>query len=178
MKKFKPLLYYKDKSFIQNVTLKLNEVCDGIIIVTGYNANYVEENVTELNILSKIEFVYNPDYRSGMFTSLRAGLQKANNCKWVLYHFVDQPGLPDKFYNDFIKQINDEYNWIQPSVKGEKGHPILIYKDLFELIINASKDLNLREISKNSIVKKKFWECNYKEIFQDIDTEEDYLSLE
>ena len=178
MKKFKPLLHYKGKSFIQNVAIKLNEVCDRIIIVTGYKAKDVEENVNQVNNHPKIEFMFNPYYESGMFTSLQAGLQKANNCKWVLYQFVDQPGLPDIFYNDFTKQINDEYNWIQPSVKGEKGHPILIYKDLFELIINASKDLNLREISKNSIVKKKFWECNYRKIFQDIDTEEDYLSLE
>lgn len=178
MKKFKPLLHYKGKSFIQNVVLRLNTVCDKIIIVTGYKANDVLENVSQLNIHSKIEFVINLDYEKEMFTSLQAGLQKADNCDWVLYHFVDQPGLPDKFYNDFIKQIDDKHNWVQPSVDGERGHPILIHNELFEIIINATKDSNLREVSRNSIVKKKFWECNYKEIFQDIDTEEDYLALE
>lgn len=172
------MLHYKGKSFIQNIALKLNSVCNKIIIVTGYKAKEVEENVIQLNIHSKNIFVFNPSYESGMFTSLQTGLSKAKECDWVIYHFVDQPGLPDKFYVDFIKQIDDEHNWVQPSVDGEKGHPILIHKELFELISNASKESNLRDISKNSIVKKKFWECNYKEIFQDIDTEEDYIELE
>jgi molybdenum cofactor cytidylyltransferase len=177
MKKFKPLLNYKDKSFVQNIVLKLNSVCHTIIIVTGYNASDVEENVNQLNIHSKIEFVHNPEYKKGMFTSLQAGLKKAMEADWILYHFVDQPGLPENFYSDFIQQVDNNRNWIQPSVDGEKGHPILIKKELFELIINASKGSNLREISRSPIVKKKFWECNYSEIFQDIDTEEDYQNL-
>jgi CTP:molybdopterin cytidylyltransferase MocA len=90
---------------------------------------------------------------------------------------VDQPGLPQTFYSSFIQQVETEYNWIQPSLEGEKGHPILIHKELFELIINASKNSNLRDVSNSSIVKKKFWECKNQEIFQDIDTEEDYLNL-
>jgi len=34
--KFIPLLNFKSKSFIQNITLKLNSVCDKIIIAAGY----------------------------------------------------------------------------------------------------------------------------------------------
>ena len=113
-----------------------------------------------------------------MFTSLQAGIRKVTEANWILYHFVDQPGLPQTFYSDFMKQIDDNHNWIQPMLNGEKGHPILIHYELFETVQKASKDSNLREVSRNSIVKKKFWECGYQEIFQDIDTEEDYLSLE
>ncbi len=68
MGKFKPLLNFKGKSFIQNVGLKLNSVCDKMIIVTGYKTNAVEENVNELNIHPKIEYVFNPDFEKGMFT--------------------------------------------------------------------------------------------------------------
>jgi CTP:molybdopterin cytidylyltransferase MocA len=112
-----------------------------------------------------------------MFTSLQIGIFESKNCDWILYHFVDQPGLPNNFYLEYIKQIDSEFNWIQPSYKNQHGHPILLGKDLFELIINSSPDSNLREISKNSKVKKKYWACNYKEIFQDIDTEEDYSKI-
>ncbi|MCG6913331.1 hypothetical protein LJE86_05390, partial [bacterium BMS3Abin03] len=61
--------------------------------------------------------------------------------------------------------------------KKRHGHPILLGKDLFELIIKSSPESNLREISKSPIVNKKYWECGYKEIFQDIDTKIDLEEL-
>ena len=177
MERFKPLLSYKGKSFIQKIALKLNSVCDKIIVVTGYKANEVEEDINQLNINSKIEFVINPEFEKGMFTSLQAGLRKADNCDWILYHFVDQPGLPEVFYKRFVEQIDDEHNWIQPKIKEQNGHPILIRRNLFQIILDAPLNSNLRKISNDPMVKKKFWECGYTEIFQDIDTEEDYSKL-
>ena len=177
MGKFKPLLSFKGKSFVQNIVLRLNSVCDKIIVVTGYNAIEVEKNVKQLNLHSKIEFVFNPDYEEGMFTSLQAGLKKADNCDWIFYHFVDQPGLPEVFYKEFVEQIDDNHNWIQPKIKEQKGHPILIKRNLFQIILDAPSNSNLRLISNDPKVKKKFWECGYEEIFQDIDTEEDYSKL-
>jgi molybdenum cofactor cytidylyltransferase len=177
MGKFKPLLSYKGKSFIQNIVLGLESVCDKIIVVTGYKANEVEENVNRLNINSKIEFAFNPEYEKGMFTSLQKGLAQVKDSNWILYHFVDQPGLPQKFYTNFIKQIDEEHNWIQPKIKKQKGHPVLIKRDLFQIILDAPLNTNLRTISNDLKVNKKFWECGYTEIFQDIDTEEDYSKL-
>ena len=177
MKKFKPLLSYKGKSFIQNIVLRLNSVCDKIIIVTGYQSNEVEENVNQLNIHSKIEFVHNASFEKGMFTSLQAGLAKAKECDWIFYHLVDQPGLPEVFYKEFVEKIDDKHNWIQPKIKEQKGHPVLIKRNLFQIILDAPSNSNLRLISNDPKVKKKFWECGYEEIFQDIDTEEDYSKL-
>ncbi len=177
MGKFKPLLSYKGKSFIQNIVFKLNSVCDKIIVVTGYKVSEVEENVNQLNLPSKIEFVHNASFEKGMFTSLQAGLAKAMESDWIIYHFVDQPGLPEVFYKEFVKQIDDKHNWIQPKIKEQKGHPILIKRNLFQIILDAPLNSNLRTISNDSKVNKKFWECGYAEIFQDIDTEEDYSKL-
>ena len=184
MKMFKPLANYKSKTFINNIITKLTTICEEIIIVSGFNSDELEtetkkslKDENQFEVINKIKFVHNESFQVGMFTSLQKGISEAKNCDWILYHFVDQPGLPENFYPDFIKQAESNYNWIQPTNKGQKGHPILIGKDLFELIINSSPDSNLREISKNPIVKKKYWECNYAEIFQDIDTEEDYLKI-
>ena len=177
MGKFKPLLGYKGKSFIQNIVLRLDSVCDKIIIVTGFKANEVTEDVNQLNINSKIEFVFNSEYEKGLFTSLQAGLAKAVESNWIIYHFVDQPGLPEEFYKEFVKQIDDKHNWIQPKIKSQKGHPVLIHKSLIEHILSCSNDSNLREISNDPMVKKKFWGCGYREIFQDVDTQKDYSEL-
>lgn len=173
MGKFKPLLLYQDKSFIQNIVLKLSSVCDKIIIVTGFKAGEVKGNVNKLKLQTKVQFVFNKSYEKGMFTSLQTGINAAKISEWVLYHFVDQPGLPEKFYKDFIDQIDDVHNWIQPSYKKQSGHPVLIHKSLFDLISNASAESSLREISKNPLAVKRFWVCEYSVILQDIDTEDD-----
>jgi molybdenum cofactor cytidylyltransferase len=184
MKSFKPLVDYKGRSFIINIILKLEIICDQIFIVIGHRADELKSSVIkdltktyQTDLLKKIKFVYNESFQIGMFTSLQKCILAAQNCDWILYHFVDQPGLPQNFYKDFILQIDNQFNWIQPSYKNQNGHPILIKKDLFNLISNASEDSNLKEISKSPDVKKKYWECDYNEIFQDIDTEEDYKSI-
>lgn len=185
MKMFKPLADYKGKTFLNNIIIKLDKICDEIIIVTGFNSDELQtETIKSLNddnesaLLKKIKFVFNDSFQSGMLTSLQKGISEAKNCDCVLYHFVDQPGLPENFYLDFIKQADSNYNWIQPVNRDQKGHPILLGKELFDLIANSSKDSNLREISKSPEVKKKYWECHYKEIFQDIDTEDDYSKVQ
>lgn len=182
---FKPLADYKGKSFIINIILKLGIICDQIFIITGHKVDELKSSVindlTKIHqneLLKKINFVYNEFFQKGMFTSLQKGVSAAQNCEWILYHFVDQPGLSNNFYKKFISQIDSEKNWIQPSNENRNGHPILIKKDLFDLIINASPDSNLREISNSPMIKKKYWDCKYGEIFQDIDTEEDYSRLE
>ncbi len=172
MGKFKPLINHNGKSFIQNIVLKLDSVCEKIIIVTGFNKTEVENNLNQLKT-ANVEFVFNPEFEKGMFTSLKTGLKRAANSDWILYHFVDQPGLSEKFYTNFIQKIDDLHNWIQPSFRKQSGHPILIHKTLFNLILNSYAQTSLREVSKNPVVKKKFWECEFEEILQDIDNETD-----
>ena len=183
MGSFKPLMDYNGKTFLQRVILNLNSVCEKIIIVTGFNSESLQKetiklfrNKSEAFSSDKIQFVENENYEKGMFTSLQKGLLLNRNTDWVLYHFVDQPGLPLEFYKDFIGQIDQLHNWIQPSYHNKNGHPILFNTEIVDLILNSSENSNLRELSKNSIVKKKRWECIYKNVLQDIDTQEDYLT--
>jgi CTP:molybdopterin cytidylyltransferase MocA len=110
-----------------------------------------------------------------MLSSLKVGLKKTT-CNWILYHFVDQPGLPIEFYDTFANQVDDQYNWIQPKYKERKGHPVLFDNFVKNLVENNDVD-TLREISKNQLIKKKYIDYKSNVIFQDIDTEEDYLEL-
>lgn len=177
MGEFKPLLNYKGNSFLLNIAAKLNLVCDKIILVTGHNSELIRRHISEWQdeLRKKINIVHNPDYEKGMFTSLKRGVE-ANSGDWILYHFVDQPTLPQTFYNEFVNQADPEYDWIQPSISKRKGHPVLFNKIINEKILSAPDDSNLREITKKNI-KKKFWQCNYKEIFDDLDTIQDYNKI-
>lgn len=174
MNAFKPLLKLNNgKTFIQTIVEKLSSVCDEIIVVTGYKNNEIEQSLISTEQKEKIKFVFNEAYKSGMFTSLQAGLSGTNS-KWFLYHFVDQPSLPLSFYSDFANQIDDQFNWIQPTYQNRKGHPILFDSYVKEMILKESEYNTLRNISMVTSIKKKFWECNTELIFQDIDTQEDY----
>ncbi len=39
MKMFKPLADYKGKTFLNNIIIKLDKICDEIIIVTGFKSD-------------------------------------------------------------------------------------------------------------------------------------------
>ena len=115
MVKFKPLAEYNGKTFINNIILKLDQVCDKIIVVTGFNSDELMERLIgeikqfdQTELVKKISFVHNDNYENGMFTSLQKGLTQARECEWVLYHLVDQPGLPEEFYKEFVEQIDDK----------------------------------------------------------------------
>jgi molybdenum cofactor cytidylyltransferase len=181
MDAFKPLLKYNGQPFVSSILQKLYPVCDKVGIVTGYKNKEVEETVNKIIIKSnfdkdKINLIYNSEYEKGMFNSLQTGLKDLSDCEWLLYHFVDQPHLPAQFYSDFINQIEDTYNWIQPAFGNKKGHPILLHYSLFPKILD-SNSTSLKNLSHLLEIKKKIWNCNYPQIVEDIDTKDDYQKL-
>ena len=177
MNKFKPLLKLNNgKTLIQNITGKLSVVCNEVIVVTGFKSNEVTADIKETDDSGKVITVFNEHYESGMFSSLQAGL-RSSDASWYLYHFVDQPGLPDNFYSKFINRVNDKFNWVQPVHNNKKGHPILFDNFVKEKILKSSADANLRAISRDKSIKKIFWEYDSDLIFQDIDTPEEFDSL-
>lgn len=174
MNDFKPLLKLKDgKTFIQSIVEKLSQVCDDVIVVTGYRSEDIIKHVQSNNV----KFVLNRNFEQGMFTSLQASLRKTKS-QWYLYHFVDQPSLPMTFYNEFVNQIEKDINWVQPVIGERKGHPILFDKTVKEIIIKSDKQNSLRDVMRDESINKKFWVCNYEMILQDIDTENEYNSLD
>ena len=174
MNSFKPLLKLNNgKTFIQNIAGKLIQVCDEVIIVTGFKCEDIENNLDAIEKHDKLRFVFNENYQSGMFTSLQAGLSETNS-KWFLYHFVDQPSLPSNFYSEFIVQIDKQFNWIQPKYNNRKGHPILFDDFVKHKILEISIDKTLRDVARDTSINKYFWECGTELIFQDIDSPEDY----
>ncbi|OGU55356.1 MAG: hypothetical protein A2V66_04060 [Ignavibacteria bacterium RBG_13_36_8] len=180
----KPLLMYENLPFAVGIIKKLSQVCEKIIVVIGHEGETVRTNVEKyLNdpqfslseLAGRVEFVDNPNYTEGMFTSLQSGLKAIGDAEWAIYHFVDQPGLPESFYIDFAAQKDFTIDWIQPVYREQKGHPILINNTLFKTIIDSPPNISLRELASSIKVKKKFWKCEYPEILEDIDTIEDYL---
>lgn len=181
MGEFKPLLPFQNESIIISIINKLLPFSSNVFIVTGFKEkeiiSAIEKYFPKSVLDDKIVLVSNHDYEKGMFTSLQAGLRKAKECDWILYHFIDQPQLPQNFYTDFITQTDDKFDWIQPAYNKRKGHPVLIRKSLFENILGTEENSSLKVVSNIKNISKKIWNCNYKDVLVDIDTPEDYNML-
>jgi molybdenum cofactor cytidylyltransferase len=172
---YKPLYRWRDKYLITHIIEKSAEFCEQVIVITGHNAELLESSVTAscpFDVLSKVTFVHNRNYRQGMFSSLQAGCAALSGTSWAFYQFTDQPALPLAFFGEFMAQISDGVDWIQPVFDGKKGHPLLLSPKMQRLIIKARHHETLKEIGHNPAIIKKYWECQYPEIHIDIDTDE------
>lgn len=174
MKSFKPILKINNRTIIRLIADKLLNVCEDVLIVTGYKADVIKSVFDKSD---RIKFVFNNNFEKGMFTSLKIGLKELLSSDWIIYHFVDQPLLPADFYQEFVKTINENFNWIQPEYNSTKGHPLLLSRSVYQIILNESDNSSLRNISNNSQIKKLIWSCNYPQILDDIDTPEEFTKL-
>jgi len=176
----KALLPYDDSNFISTILLKMEPVCSKIIVVTGYQSEKIKDAVRKdkhlLNFCKRIIFVENKSFSKAMFTSLQAGLREVST-KYILYHFVDNPTLPNYFYNEFLLNVNEKFNWLQPIYKNKKGHPVLFDNLTAKLILNAAETSNLKAVSQNLKIKKFYWDCPYSDILKDIDTKTDFQKI-
>mgnify|MGYP001612083614 FL=1 len=177
---FKPLMTYEGEPFVVVITKKLLIFCDRVVIVTGFKNDQVESIINSTfytlhsSLKHRVVCVYNSNYEKGMFTSLQTGLKELTDSNWVLFHFVDKPFHKEKFYKDFISQIDENYDWIQPMYDGKEGHPVMFKKTVFEKIITSPENHILRLIRDDGLTKKKKWECSYSQILKDFDAKEDF----
>lgn len=193
---FKPLLNYQGIPFVIQILIKLCSICENVTIVLGHKAEEIEkvldyyQNDPKLiepylkdivlkekeNVFDKLIIIENKDYKVGMFTSLQTGLKNVRN-NFTIYHFVDQPHIPMAFYNKISKQKSLNYDWLQPTFREKKGHPIIFNKKVKDLILKASPENNLRSVLKDENIKRNFWECDFPQILDDINTPKDYKGL-
>lgn len=181
MGRCKALLPLDGQPFIFHIIKKMVLVCRRIYIVTGFDEEEIVQAVQHgkktISPHTSIHVISNPDYPRGMLTSLQAGIRTVSGTEWVLYHFVDQPGLPPEFYREFAGQAEAGYHWIQPGDGKRGGHPILLNRSLFPAILDLPVTRSLKDISRRDNTRKKIWNCSYEQIFQDIDNPDDFLNI-
>lgn len=176
----KALMLHNGLPFTVLIIKKLLLVCKEVIVVIGHESEKVKSGIKKIlnpTEIAKVIFILNENYKDGMFKSLQCGLEHTSNADWILYHFVDQPSIPQSFYLEFVNHLSDDINWLQPTYSGKPGHPILFNNDVSLFILEKSIKSSLREVSKDKRIIKFSWDCNYPEVLQDIDTIEEYNSL-
>ena len=99
--------------------------CHPIFIVTGHEAARVEHILMSQGVL----FVHNPNYSSGMASSLRCGMEAmANGLDAVLITLADMPYIEASTCDALIKKYAPEkgHHICVPVQKRRRGNPVLI----------------------------------------------------
>jgi CTP:molybdopterin cytidylyltransferase MocA len=170
MGEFKPLLEHNGLPFAVGIAQKMSRVCRRVVVVLGYRSDDIRAAFASQAPIETLELVENPRFDQGMFTSLQVGIAALKDVEWALYHFADQPHLPEEFYTEFVRCAQGEFDSIQPVHRGRKGHPLLLNRSLFAPIQSAPPDRTLRDAIRESHARVNLWGCPFPQVLHDFDT--------
>ena len=156
----------------------LNSSVDRVVVVLGHDADRVRSVLVDLDV----EFVYNPDYREGMSSSVKRGVKYlwdkyGDRLEAVIIAPGDTAWAPPEAYDLVIEKYR-EYRGrkliVVAAYKGRRGHPILFDSKLVpEILLIGEHTRGLK-----GVVYKYKWdtlvvETPYPGVILDLDTYND-----
>jgi molybdenum cofactor cytidylyltransferase len=148
-----------------------------IVVVTGFESNRIKTLLNQQDI----SFVYNRNFRSGLSTSLKAGLKEIkDDVDGVLVCLGDMPLLTSKIINKLIRAFDPiEGRTICVPIHGRKrGNPVLWGKSYIDAMTEIFGDIGAKQLLENHA--DQVFEVNFEEdiVLFDVDTPEILLSAE
>ncbi|MGM0601762.1 MAG: nucleotidyltransferase family protein [Bacillota bacterium] len=158
-------------------------VDDRLIVVIGAEAekmkNYLNTCCSDLIETNFMEIRKNSDYKSGMMTSVKKGLENLNkSTEHIIFTLADKPMIKPAIYKEIKNEFLEKNAEILIPVYNKiKGHPVIINRKFLPQIKEITGQGGLREFF--SLVPEKiyYYNCSDERIIIDIDTKEDYRSF-
>lgn len=161
---YKMIMDLGGKPLVQLTIDSLSPFCARIFVVVGYHAQHVREFIPQRE---EIITVFNPEYESGMLSSLKAGLRKTGTER-VLFLPGDCPFVPARV---IAKLLDTEGTLIVPRFDGRPGHPVLFSRFSIRRLLEDDTVHSLAEFClRNETV---YVEVGDPEVLWDIDTPDD-----
>jgi molybdenum cofactor cytidylyltransferase len=172
-----PIIKYAVKNILSST---VNE----IIIVLGYEENLIKTIIGENK---KIKFIYNKDFKEGIASSIKIGLDNISKKSEAFFIGLgDMPNVNQNIYNKLIKS-KLKYNKklkpkhkkeiIIPTFEGKNGNPVLFSKFMKDKMMKINNDLDADKIihlNKEKILNVPF---DNDGILLDFNTAENFNSL-
>ena len=144
------------------------------MVVVGYRAAEVAAAAGAL-----AEIVENPDWQSGMSTSLRAGLAAViadTTVTAVAVALADQPRIGAEAYRRLAAAHREGAELAVATYGGKRGHPVLIGRSHFEEAMRMTGDEGARSLlAAHDVVEVP---CDGTGDATDVDTPADLAALE
>jgi molybdenum cofactor cytidylyltransferase len=176
MGKFKQLLSFAGKTFIECcVDNLLASRVDEVIVVTGHR----EADVRNAIGIRHVRFANNPDYRDGMSSSIKRGVEAiSKGARACLIALADQPQIGADVINSIIEAYDKNGSLIViPTYEGKNGHPIILDLKLRDEILAIDAAQGLKQVvhahSSDIIRIEAFTDA----VLTDFDLPEDYQRI-
>lgn len=139
----KLLLPFVGKTVVAHIVDQIiDSAVDKVHVVVGHEGRRVARELSDRRVC----IVTNPDYESGMLSSVRCGLAALDQqCRAVLVALGDQPSVTSKLIDLMIRSFAEtEKKILVPFHNGRRGHPVLFSTDYRNEILTQYDDLGLR----------------------------------
>ena len=171
----KLLKKYKKKHFINHIlnTLTKSKISK-IIVVLGFQRSKVRKVLLKNK---KIKCIYNKKYKSGMASSIKAGLKKISqkNTGFLIIH-ADMPLVSTGIINLFCLGLNKSNKEIFVPINKKKiGNPIGFKSSMIKFLNKIKGDKGAKKTIRRNKHKLHFIKINSKSIFGDFNTQRDFL---
>jgi molybdenum cofactor cytidylyltransferase len=122
---------------------------DKVVVVTGYRETEIRAALAGL----PVTFASNPDYASGMASSLVAGLSALEETTGgMLVMLADMPGIMSRHLSKLIAAFDAEAGQavVRAVAEGQRGNPVILPRETFGAVRQLVGDVGARHIVESS----------------------------
>lgn len=176
----KMLLQWGEKTILEHVITHAVEAgVEEVVVVTGNQAELVENSIRRTFWNQAVHTVYNPHYHLGMLSSVQCGIRHMMHSDAVLIALGDQPTVPALVFKTLINVFPECGKGILiPKFRGKRGHPIILHKKHFSFVLGLDPQKDSLHQLTDAFPEDIFeLEVESPEILHDIDAPQDLKSL-
>lgn len=170
----KLLLPFRNKTILETVVDTLSSVpVDEIVIVTGFEDRLIRDVLASYHA----RVAYNPEFASGMSTSVRRGILAASPvADGFMIYLADMPGIKASSITRILDVFSEqtEPSIVVPTTGGLRGHPAIFHRTFRNQLLQLQGDTGAREIILGHPEAVIEVDVDDEGIFQDIDTRVNY----
>ena len=168
----KLLLRYKKKKLIEHTLQNILESnIEYVIVVMGNNQNKIKKMIPYQH---NIKTIYNRNYKSGMASSIKAGLKylpKESSHFFIV--LADMPEVKKKHYNKMILATKKNKKVpVVPYVNSQQANPVLFSKNFIQKLKSLRGDKGAKKILQNETKIKIIFKD--KALIKDLDSLDDF----
>lgn len=169
----KLLLPFGNKALVELAIENLLQVgLNELIVVIGA----FKEQIGPTVMRYPVKAIYNPDYTSGMASSLRLGVASVSEkAVGFLIALADMPFVEPWVIKKLLEAFTKGARIVAPSYRGVRGHPVIFHKCYKEELLALSGDEGAKRIIERHKGELCLIEVEASSVVFDIDTEEDYV---
>lgn len=147
-----------------------------IILVTGCDADRVEEACRAADHDRSVQIIFNPDWASGMLSSIRAGMGALDpTLDGFFVALGDMPLIPPDVYRDLAAAFREGPDrYVLPTFEGKRGHPVLFPMSVAGQVDGPPADTGLRGLLQRSPERVLAVPVTTPGVCLDLDTPEQY----